>query len=107
MTTIDPTEPDPVVRADDYYRHDLAFVGRGLPREVFLEAEIRRLRALLHRQQQLLDDYQAANERMYRQDYDRSGGPRFHQPAAEEPPRALGTLPPPRPWSWFTPRNRP
>ncbi|MBP5875710.1 hypothetical protein PV360_36960 [Streptomyces scabiei] len=64
-------------------------------RERQLEAENRRLRDQLAALTEKLADLQRANERMYADDHDATGGPRFdtQQPFGSDPKRKLGTLP--------------
>jgi hypothetical protein len=64
-------------------------------RERRLEDENRDLRDQLTALTERLADLQTANERMYADDYNTTGGPRFdkRQTFPDNPPRKLGTLP--------------
>lgn len=59
-----------------------------------LEAENRALRDQVAALTEKLADLQRANERMYADDHDATGGPRFdpEQPFGSDPKRKLGTL---------------
>ncbi|WP_155054536.1 hypothetical protein [Streptomyces blattellae] len=63
-------------------------------RERRLEAENRKLREQVALLTGRLADLQSANERMYADDHDATGGPGFDpgQPFGSEPKRKLGTL---------------